>query len=484
MVKPKKPLDVYVRVSRVAGRTGDGFISPKVQEERCRAMATAKGLVVGQVLTDLDQSGGKMDRPALNEALERIKAGTSGGLIVATSDRFARSLTGALDTMAQITEAGGVMIACDGDYDTSTASGRLIRDFLLRLNQYYREQVTEKWAESTANALGRGVYITARVPFGYRKNRGRQLVQDETAAPLVQGVYRMRGQGASCQACANYLNEQGARTPMLGNGTGKTGGGNPWSEGAVRKLVANPIYKGKPPRGEHMPESARKELQLVSARVWDAAQPAGGGHRAKSPEGALLGGILRCGECGGVLTPQVNTKRRVGGTVVRTVQYRCRQRAAHAAKCPSPITVSGALIEPHVTEAVLSILSTYGRTMTLVDDPRREQLSEELADREHDLNEVLNAEDELTPLAYGKALARAERARDAVAKELAALPQQGTDERQTSREDIERTWERMSVPERRRLIASLIAGITVRRAETRTQPIAERLDVELTAVAA
>ena len=44
-MSPKKiaqPLDVYVRVSDVRGRSGDSFISPKDQEERCRGLAVAR----------------------------------------------------------------------------------------------------------------------------------------------------------------------------------------------------------------------------------------------------------------------------------------------------------------------------------------------------------------------------------------------------------------------------------------------------------
>src|SRR5712692_8857931 len=96
-VSPKKitrPLDLYVRVSRVGGREGDSFISPEVQEEKCQALAKARGLKVGQVFTDLDRSGGKMDRPQFKEALARIESGESGGIIVARIDRFARTLLG------------------------------------------------------------------------------------------------------------------------------------------------------------------------------------------------------------------------------------------------------------------------------------------------------------------------------------------------------------------------------------------------------
>jgi DNA invertase Pin-like site-specific DNA recombinase len=66
-------------VSDVKGREGDSFISPREQADRCRAAAEARGLQTGEVLEELNVSGSKMDRPALKEAIERIREGVTGG---------------------------------------------------------------------------------------------------------------------------------------------------------------------------------------------------------------------------------------------------------------------------------------------------------------------------------------------------------------------------------------------------------------------
>jgi DNA invertase Pin-like site-specific DNA recombinase len=104
-MSPKKiaaPLDIYVRVSAVRGRSGDSFISPKEQEERCRGLATARGHRVGEVFYDHDVSGGKMRGPELDKAIARIEEGVSGGILVVKLDRFARTLVGGLQTLEQI----------------------------------------------------------------------------------------------------------------------------------------------------------------------------------------------------------------------------------------------------------------------------------------------------------------------------------------------------------------------------------------------
>ena len=64
-----RSVDVYCRVSRVGGR--EHLISPEEQERDARAFAGRRGLAVGEVFTDIDASGGTLERPQLQRALDR-----------------------------------------------------------------------------------------------------------------------------------------------------------------------------------------------------------------------------------------------------------------------------------------------------------------------------------------------------------------------------------------------------------------------------
>ena len=118
--KPTKPIDVYIRVSRVGDRNreSDSFQSPKQQEMRCRAQLRADGLKVGQVFTDLDESGAKASRPAFDDMLARIESGASGGVAVHDLSRFGRSTRNVLDGIDFIEERGGVFLSCAEKFDT------------------------------------------------------------------------------------------------------------------------------------------------------------------------------------------------------------------------------------------------------------------------------------------------------------------------------------------------------------------------------
>ncbi len=190
--KVRGPLDLYVRVSRVAGREGASFIAPELQTERCRALAQARGLQVGEVLTDLGQSGGKMERAALDEGIERIRQGISSGLIVARLDRFSRTLVGGLQTPAEIEAAGGVVLDASGDFDTSTPTGRLVLRMMLSLAEFELDRIRENWSVAQRKFVARGGHGGSKVPTGYLRNDDGALSVDPVLGPLVREVFLRR----------------------------------------------------------------------------------------------------------------------------------------------------------------------------------------------------------------------------------------------------------------------------------------------------
>jgi DNA invertase Pin-like site-specific DNA recombinase len=123
-------LDGYIRVSRIAGRSGDSFISPKVQRERIEGIAAAGGHTIVEWHEELDKTAKtKAHRPLFEKALSRIEDGESDGLVVAKLDRFSRSVSDAAVALQRIEDAGGAFISAEDSLDTSTPMGR----FALRI---------------------------------------------------------------------------------------------------------------------------------------------------------------------------------------------------------------------------------------------------------------------------------------------------------------------------------------------------------------
>ena len=97
--------DGYVCVSNIGLRHGERFISPRVQEDRIRTWAEMSGARMLDVFVELDESGGRADRPLLEKVIGRIEDDITQGVVVAKIDRFGRSL---LDERRAIRDGGFV----------------------------------------------------------------------------------------------------------------------------------------------------------------------------------------------------------------------------------------------------------------------------------------------------------------------------------------------------------------------------------------
>jgi hypothetical protein len=68
-------LDGYVRVSQVQGRSGERFMSPVVQREQIERWAQLRGAFIGHLFEELDESGGRSDRPLLSASVwQRLRS--------------------------------------------------------------------------------------------------------------------------------------------------------------------------------------------------------------------------------------------------------------------------------------------------------------------------------------------------------------------------------------------------------------------------
>src|SRR4051794_28797095 len=121
----------YVRVSDVDGRSGDRFISPQVQREAISRFVQGKRHQLVDVVVELDESGGSLSRPGLQQVLARIEAGEGDALAVAYLSRLSRRVIEGLEVVQRLNAGGRDVLVADLDLDTSTPVGRAVLTVLL-----------------------------------------------------------------------------------------------------------------------------------------------------------------------------------------------------------------------------------------------------------------------------------------------------------------------------------------------------------------
>ena len=344
-------LDGYVRVSRVNGRSGERFISPDVQEEQIRAYACARGRTVAIVFRELDRSGTTFERALLQEALQRIEAGESGGLIVARLDRFARTALEALEAIARIHQAGAEFVSVEDGLDSSTPFGKVMMTILLALAELEVGRVKENWRLAQAHAVLRGVHVTGRLPLGYRRDSSGRLAPIPSEAALLRQAFAQRGFGFLPGEIVDYLHRGGLASHH--------GGEAAVSLRAVNYLLRNPVYTGEARCGDYINPTAHPPI--VSRSLWLAAQDPRTRTSFNRSATTLLAGLVRCSSCSAPLKRRRLTSRNPAWTAEAQYAYFCWQRQAQP-RCTARACIANDILEPFVIEAFFAWLEALDRT--------------------------------------------------------------------------------------------------------------------------
>lgn len=439
----RKQVDAYIRVSRVGKRRGPSFISPSVQRDAIEAWTARSDTELLEVFEELDESGGRADRPLLELAVRRIEIGGSDGLVVWRVDRFGRSLAHGVQTIERIRRAGGGFWSVQDGLDISTDAGRLVLRILLSVAEYQLDGVRAGWHVARERAIRRGAYTNNWTPVGYRKTRASRLRPHPTTAPLITELFRRRAACDGLMVLGRWLESQGIRTAK----------GNPgWSASALSHMMRSRIYLGEIRSGPYI--NANAHPPLTEPATWQAAQNPRIQRRYEHHDALLTSGLARCAACRHSLQPFV---LRAAGRPVRH-GYGCRRFSA-AGPCPAPAVITAAKLEAYVVEQAFRILGRRRRPprVLLAEAQTHAEMSARSLARYRDgrAAEVIDQELFLAGLAvrhqrHREALLQLARAQLNV--DLYDLPPVP---------ELRAAWPTMTVFERRRLIARVIDGAFV-----------------------
>lgn len=459
------PLDGYVRVSRVGGRKGEGFISPEVQEEAILSWAKANGREVVIRPHELNVSGGTMDRPIFNELMERVRSGESGGIIVYKSDRFARSLLGAVTTLAELGRHNAAFASVtEPQLDYSTPAGQAFLHMLFVFAEFVRATIKESWATSARKAIERGVHISPAPYFGYYKGEDGRLIPSPEA-PLAIEVFERRGINREPWAeIAKWLNDVAPRDQ------------GQWVAATVQRLCGNRIYRGEASRYVKQNVDERDPIinrnahaALVSEELWRSAQMVRTATGRKDPPALLLSGLVRCAGC----RYRMSKGSGPGGEIL----YRCR--GAHASgQCEERAYIKSEAIDGYVEDLFLDGLDQEAEAVPdTADRDEALRLLEEARAATEDFRQDTAARKKLGPAWHDWLDAYLKDEREAEAR-LAQVTEaaSATGRIRLIRED----YLALSLAERRAILAGSIEAVMVRRSRGRgrnVDPTPERTRV-------
>jgi site-specific DNA recombinase len=211
---PRKVV-AYARVS--TDSQADQGVSLDLQVERMRAYAALYDLEIVEVASDPGFSGKTLGRPGMSRALELIRSGAAGGLLVFKLDRLTRSVRdlGAL-LEGTFSDGGARLVSVSDQIDTSSASGRFVLHLLAAVSQWEREVISERTSAAMQHKRQRGEYTGGRVPYGYRFDSAGLLVRNEPEQSVINEAVYLRRNGWSYERIARSISKDWGKTTRTG----------------------------------------------------------------------------------------------------------------------------------------------------------------------------------------------------------------------------------------------------------------------------
>lgn len=456
MGKALIPVEGYVRVSRVAGRDGGSFLSPELQRESIKRVAAREGLRVVRWHEELDASGGDSKRPKWNEAIERVEQGKAKGIVVWNLARFSRSTADALRAIERVEQAGGRLYSEEGQLD------KLSRTIRFAIAEDERDRAAAGFRAATTNAIARGVYIAAKIPFGYTRDpETRKLVPDPERAPIVVALFEQRAAGRSWRQLSLWAME------THGVYLAKT---------TVSGMLANPAYLGHARQGEVV--NVRAHEPIVSRLLWDRAQAAKGKrpiHTGSTSSRVMLRSLVRCATCGHrLIIGNTRASRDESGDRLTVPCYQCRNVA-----CDDKAGIRAGRLDDWVVALVLEYLGddklkTGGENVAELAQAERDH--EEAA---HALTVFKSNKRAITTLgvdAWNELLEEYVVAESVARETVEALRAQDSMEEWAKVPDL---WDEWTDESRHEFLAKVVLEVVVAPAHRKPVPVHERTTVRL-----
>ncbi|MCX5782566.1 MAG: recombinase family protein, partial [Elusimicrobia bacterium] len=302
---------IYTRVS-TDNQAEVEFNSCEAQEAKIRSFVNSQeDMEIYKSYVDAGFTGANMNRPGLTDMLNDIRENKINLVIAYKIDRLTRSPRDFYQLIELFEKYGVNFISVTERFDTSTPSGRLLRNIMLTFAQFERELTSERTKDKLYERAQKGLWNGGLVPFGYKKEN-KKLIINEAEARIVKSIYESYLECRSISKIYDDLKNKGI--------TYRTG--IPFSKSSIQNMLRYVVYTGKVKHGDKVFKGIQEPI--ISEEMFNAVQEI---HKKKKLKAKLykdypLAGLLKCRECDSFMTP-CHTNKYKDGKRTRYYYYRC-----------------------------------------------------------------------------------------------------------------------------------------------------------------
>lgn len=223
---------VYIRYSSENQR--DGY-SVEYQLDECKKYIDEHGFSFEKAYIDEAVSGKSTNnRDAFFSLLSDVKNGLYDVVIVYKYSRFARNLMEATLYRQQIEKHGAKLISAMERIDDSTPEGRMMRNIIMTMDEYYSDNLSTFVQSSMYTAAKQGKYLGGIPPYGFQISEKGEFVENKAEADIVRRVFDLRAAGAFPADILRIFHAEGVR--------GRNG--KPFTQQLLNKIFRSEKYIG------------------------------------------------------------------------------------------------------------------------------------------------------------------------------------------------------------------------------------------------
>lgn len=246
-----KKCAIYTRVSSVnQAMVQEGSL--KNQEEALRRyvemkdMASSNNWKVINVYSDEGISGKDTKRPMFQQMLEDIKRERINTVICTALSRISRSTRDLLDLVEWFHKHQVDFICLKEQFDTTTPQGKMFLTIMAALNQFEREQTSERTRFNMLARSRRGLWQGGYL-LGYDLDKERKgyLIPNKEEVKIVNFIFDTYLQEGSVAVAARKTNERGYRSKGYTTSTKRIIESKPFRYSSALNVLNNQAYIGK-----------------------------------------------------------------------------------------------------------------------------------------------------------------------------------------------------------------------------------------------
>jgi DNA invertase Pin-like site-specific DNA recombinase len=335
---------IYTRVSTDTQADVE-FNSCEAQEQKIRSfISSQENMTVYKVYSDQGYTGANINRPALINMLNDIQQGKIDLVISYKIDRLTRSPKDFYQLIEVFEKHNVNFISVTERFDTSTPSGRLLRNIMLTFAQFERELISERTKDKMIERAKKGLWNSGHTPFGYKRDNKKLIIEPQEAG-IVKLIFDNYFSTGSISAVYQKLKADG----LFGRN------GLPVSKEEIRKILSRVVYIGKIEYRSHIYPGIHEPI--ISQELFDAVQAIPTHERIKKSKVfnySIFPRMVRCKECGGVMSAVFANKIK-NGQRTRYFYYRCSSVTKRDSLFCQTRQVSSDRLDSSVIEGLSSI---------------------------------------------------------------------------------------------------------------------------------